>query len=147
VTVTQSRGWLPDPVGGLVWLGYDNPAMTVYAPLYAGITDLPESYKICGRPGFNRACGWWAFNRVADLSAQKWGDMRQDVDEVRQPIEEKAFTDQHAVEAEAQRLLYQGHTAEAKKYLTDYSFSFCERIVDRYWDLGDQIWSRYTGKF
>ena len=44
-TVTQSRGWLPEPVGGVVWLGYANPAMTTYVPIYAGVTDLPEDLQ------------------------------------------------------------------------------------------------------
>ena len=43
-TVTQSRGWLPDPVGGIVWLGYGNPAMSTYVPIYAGVSDLPEDF-------------------------------------------------------------------------------------------------------
>ena len=90
VTVTQSRSWLPDPVGGIVWFGYGNPAMTTYVPLYAGITDLPEDYKTDGRTtGFSRRSAWWAFNRVATLAAQRWGDMREDVAEVRDPLQEK----------------------------------------------------------
>jgi len=147
VTVTQSRDWLPDPIGGLVWLGYDNPAMTAYAPLYCGISHLPDSFKVCGRPGFNRDCAWWAFNRVADLSAQKWGVMRCDVEEVWKPIEDKAFADQQAVEAEALKIYYNQGEEEAGRFLTDYSSTFCEDIVARYWDLGDHLWSKYTGKF
>ena len=69
-TVTQSRADLPDAVGGVVWFGYGNPAMTVYVPLYAGIEDLPESYKADGRTtGFSRRSAWWAFNQVARIAA------------------------------------------------------------------------------
>ncbi len=78
VHVTQSRSWLPDPVGGLVWFGYSNPAMTTYVPLYAGVTDLPRDYQTDGRTtGFSRRSAWWAFNRVATLSAHRWGEMRR----------------------------------------------------------------------
>jgi len=35
--ITQSRGWLPNPIGGLVWLGYDNPTTTPHIPFYIGI--------------------------------------------------------------------------------------------------------------
>src|SRR5207253_3147361 len=79
-TVTQSRSWLPDPVGGVVWFGYANPAMTTYAPLYAGIADLPEFFKVDGRmTGFSRRAAFWAFRRVATIAAHRWGDMRKDV--------------------------------------------------------------------
>ena len=82
---------MPDPVGGIVWFGWDNPAMTAFVPLYCGIGDLPDSWKLSGRQAFDRECAWWAFNRVADLSAQKWGEMRVDVDSVRTLFEDEAF--------------------------------------------------------
>lgn len=146
VTITQSRNWLPDPVGGVVWLGWDNPAMTAYAPLYCGITDVPESYKVCGRRGFNRDCAWWAFNRVADLSAQKWGHMRVDVDSVRVGFEEEALSAQGRIEEKALSLL-EKNPRKACRVLTEYSMHFCERITKAYWELGDHLWTKYTGKF
>ncbi len=146
VTITQSRSWLPDPVGGLVWLGWDNPAMTVYAPIYCGITDVPDSYKVCGRRSFRRDCAWWAFNRVADLSAQKWGCMRADVDSARAAFEEEAFSSRQRVEEKA-LALHGKSPKRARKYLTGYTMEFCGRITEAYWDLGDHIFWKYTGKF
>ncbi|MCK7482713.1 MAG: C69 family dipeptidase [Candidatus Moduliflexus flocculans] len=35
--ITQSREWLPEPIGGVVWLGYDNPTTTPHTPFYIGI--------------------------------------------------------------------------------------------------------------
>ena len=45
-TVIQSRGWLPAWIGGLVWFAEDDPKTSVYMPLYAGATTLPESVQI-----------------------------------------------------------------------------------------------------
>jgi dipeptidase len=145
-TIIQARGWLPNEIGGLVWFGYDNPAMTAYAPIYIGIEQVPEPYKICGRPGFNRDCGWWAFNRVADLAAQKWGHMRHDVKKVRKDFEEKAFQLQKEVEKEA-LALYKKNPKKARKYLTQKCNEFMNELVTAYWKLGDDLWSKYTGKF
>ncbi len=145
-TVTQSRGWLPDPIGGVVWFGYDNPAMTAYAPIYAGASEMPDSYKICGRKKFRRDCAWWAFNRVADLAAQKWGDMRKDVDEVRKKVEEEGFKLQPKIEAKALEL-YNDDPEEARRYLNKYTNDYAKRIVKLWWELGDNLWTKYTGKF
>ena len=145
-TVIQARSWLPNEIGGLVWFGYDNPAMTAYAPIYIGIEQVPEPYKICGRPGFNHDSGWWAFNRVADLSAQKWGDMRHDVDNVRKALEEEVFNKQKEIEAQALEL-YKKNPKKARKFLTEYSNGWMNRLVKAYWKLGDDLWSKYTGKF
>jgi dipeptidase len=146
VTVIQVRDWLPNEIGGLLWFGYDNPAMTSYAPIYAGIERIPRSYKICGRPGFNRKSAWWAFNRVADLSAQKWGDMRHDVKKIWQKFEDELFNKQLEIEKKALKL-YKKSKKKARRFLTVYSNKWMNRLVDRYWRLGDELWSKYTGKF
>lgn len=146
LTITQSRSWLPDPVGGLVWLGWDNPAMTTCVPVYCGITDIPASWKVNGRESFRRDCAWWAFNRVADLSAQKWGHMRADVDSVRAAFEEEGFSRQPEIEAKAVSL-FEEDPAAARGLLTGWTGDFAERATRAYWELGDHLWWKYTGRF
>jgi len=58
VQITQSRDWLPDMIGGVVWLGYDNPETTPHMPFYCGITHMPDSYRVDGRRSFRRDCAW-----------------------------------------------------------------------------------------
>jgi len=142
-TVTQSRSWLPDPLGGIVWFGYGNPAMTTYVPMYAGITDLPNDYKTDGRStGFSRRSAWWAFNRVATLAAHRWGDMRVDVAEVRDPLQEKFFTEQRKV-AETAGKLFSEDPAKARAYLTRKTKEACVETTQAYWNLGDLLWTKY----
>ena len=50
--ITQSRSWLPNPIGGLVWLGYDNPATTPHMPFYIGITADAGVFMVDGRAKF-----------------------------------------------------------------------------------------------
>ena len=146
-TVTQSRSGLPDAVGGIVWFGYGNPAMTLYVPLYAGIDDLPESYKSDGRTtGFSRKSAWWAFNQVSRLAAHRWGDMRRDVAEVRDPLEEKYLAAQPDVAATYKKL-FADDPFKARAYLTDESRKACLEAVDSYWDLGDKLWTKYDEKW
>jgi dipeptidase len=146
-TITQSRSNLPDPVGGIVWFGYGNPAMTVYVPLYAGIEDLPESYKTDGRTtGFSRRAAWWGFNRVAKLSAHRWGDMRRDVAGVRDPMQEKFLAAQEDVAATAGKLFAE-NPAKARAYLTRESAKACNEALDAYWNLGDMLWNKYDERW
>ncbi len=147
VTVTQSRSWLPDAVGGILWFGYANPAMTTYVPLYAGITDLPQAYKTDGRTtGFSRRSAWWAFNRVATITAHRWGDMRKDVAEVRDPLQEKYLARQKAVAETAARLLAE-KPEKGRAFLTRESREACTEATNAYWNLGDCLWSKYHEKW
>jgi dipeptidase len=142
-TVTQSRGWLPAPVGGVVWLGYANPAMTTYVPIYAGVTDLPEDYKTDGRAtGFSRRSAWWAFRQVATIAGHRWGDMRVDVAGVRGPLQEQFLTEQKAIAQKASELFKQD-PAKARAFLTEQTAAACRQATQAYWTLGSQLWNKY----
>jgi len=146
-TVTQSRAWLPDAAGGIVWFGYANTAMTTYVPLYAGITALPEDFGTDGRTtGFSRRAAWWAFNRVATIAAHRWGDMRKDVAAVRDPMQERFLAEQKEVDEEAARLLAE-NPAAGRAYLTRKSAEACGAAANAYWNLGDHLWTKYDEKW
>jgi len=144
--ITQSRGWLPDPIGGIVWLGYDNPATTPHTPFYCGISKMPESYTVDGRWGFKNESAWWAFRTVSKLAQFRYQDMSKQIEKVWKPIEDKAFADQQKIEEEALSL-FKKDPAEAKKFLTDYSLKLAEGAVEAYWQLQKDLWTRFNYQF
>lgn len=146
VTITQSRDWLPDPIGGVVWLGYDNPATTPHVPFYIGISQMPESYLVDGRREFSRDCAWWAFRRASKLSYFRYEQMKGVLREVWEPMEVEALAQQAATEEEA-LALYRQDPAQAEIFLTEYSHGLANRAVERYWRLGDDLWVRFNNLF
>jgi len=146
LTVTQSRDWLPDPIGGLVWLGYDNPTTTPHLPFYIGISQMPDSYMVDGRREFSRDCAWWAFRRASKLSYFRYEQMKGVLQEVWGPIEEEAFARQASLEEEA-LALHRRDPALAEAFLTEYTWGLADRTVERYWELGDQLWVRFNNLF
>lgn len=146
-TITQSRNRLPDEVGGVVWLAFDNVAASVYTPIYCSVTDLPASFKTPGRVnGFTRKSAWWAFNRLGTLTAHRWGDMRKDVRAVWQPLQQELFQNQKSVESKAAALLKKDRR-KARKFLTDYTTRWGTKLVNEAWKLGDFLWTKYDEKF
>jgi len=146
-TIIQCRGWLPAEIGGVVWLAWDNIATAVYTPLYCSISDVPESFKICGREtGYSRESAWWAFNRLSTLTAQRWGDMRHDVDAVWQPMQAELFASQREIDDKAHKL-YRDGPQKAKEFLTKYSLKHADEAVQKAWKLGDFLWNKYDEKF
>ncbi len=146
-TITQSRDWLPDPIGGVVWLAWDNVASSVYTPLYCSITDIPESYKTPGRRnGYNRQSAWWAFNRLGTLTAQRWGDMRHDVTAEWEPLQKRLFSQQDSLEQRALHI-YKNNREQLPAMLTDYSIRWGKHAVRKAWELGDYLWTKYDEKF
>lgn len=146
-TITQSRDNLPDEIGGVVWLAWDNVATSIYVPLYCSITDVPPSFKVPGRIlGYTRESAWWAFNRLGTLAAQRWGDMRHDVNDVWKPLQAELFMNQERTEEQALSL-FRDDPEAARRFLTAYCIEWGSRIVDRCWELGDFLWTKYDEKF
>ena len=146
-TIIQCREWLPDEIGGVVWLAQDNVATSIYIPVYCSVTDLPESYKTPGRPnGYTTESAWWAFNRLGTITAQRWGDMRHDVDAVWNPMQKELFSNQAVIEEEALKL-YKKKPEKAVEFLTAYSMKWGDLVVGNAWKLGDYLWTKYDELF
>jgi dipeptidase len=147
-TITQSRHWLPDEIGGVVWLAQDNVATSIYIPVYCSVSDLPQSYKTPGRThGYTKESAWWAFNRLGTLTAQRWGDMRHDVDAVWIPWQQELFDNQSDIEKEALRLYKASNPSKTIKFLSDYTMTWGEKVVNKAWELGDFLWTKYDELF
>jgi dipeptidase len=146
-TILQVRDWLPNEVGGVAWMALDNVATSIYVPLYCSITDVSKYYKTPGRThGYIHDSGWWAFNRLGTLTAQRWGDMRHDVTAVWGPMQAELFANQKNVDAEALRL-WEKNPKKARQYLTEYGLKWADTVVERAWKLGDELWTKYDEKF
>ncbi|MBU0487315.1 MAG: C69 family dipeptidase [Bacteroidetes bacterium] len=144
-TIIQCRDWLPDEIGGVVWLAFDNIAASVYVPVYCSVSDLPSSYKTPGRVnGYTTESAWWAFNRLASLSAQRWGDMKNDVRAVWMPMQKQLFAEQAEFE---KKVLLSGKPADRIKLLTDFTMKWGNEAVAKAWKLGDFLWTKYDEKF
>ncbi|PLX22460.1 MAG: peptidase C69 [Marinilabiliales bacterium] len=147
-TIIQCRDWLPDEIGGVVWLAQDNVATSIYVPVYCSATDLPNSYKTPGRVnGFTRESAWWAFNRMGTLAAQRWGDIRHDVDAVWNPMQKELFENQKKFEKEALDIYNEKKPQKTIDYVTKYTNEWGNKVVEEAWNLGDFIWTKYDEKF
>jgi len=141
--VSQSRNWLPDWIGGLIWFGLDDPRTTCYIPIYCGVKEVPESYSIGNRKEFDRDCAWWAFDFVNNFANVKWCFMIEDIRNVQARYETGFFENQPIVEKRAQDL-YKESPEQARKYLNDYSYTIAQRVVDEWWNLSDYLIVKYN---
>jgi len=116
--------------------------------VYCSVSDLPASYKTPGRiNGYTRESAWWAFNRLGTLTAQRWGDMRYDVNGVWDSWQKELFDQQSSFEDQALELYKRGKKEELVHYLTGHTMEWGDKVVKKAWDLGDMLWTRYDEKF
>ncbi len=146
VSITQSRASLPDAIGGVVWLGYDNPVTAPGLPIYAGATQVAPSFRVDGRREYSRTCAWWAFRTPSKLAHLRFQDMKKEILTVLTPLETGLYENQAKVEAEALRL-HKENPAKAQEFLTKYVVEEGEKAVAAFWKLSDQLWVKYSGRF
>jgi len=141
--VSQSRAGLPDAVGGVLWYGLDDTYFSCYTPLYCGIDALPESYTVGQLSKFSWDSAWWVFNFVANYANLRYADMRPDIQAVQKELEGEFLALQPAVEKTAVELA-KSDPELATRYLTDYSVTHAEQVVQRWKALGEHLIAKYN---
>lgn len=153
--IAQLRAWLPDEVGGRLWFSFDVPRESPRIPIYAGNLSLPKSFDICGQNHFNRESALWAFRRANRLAMVKWGDGKKIIEPVVEDFENRAFSEIDFIEKKALELLKKDEenakkgvkTQLCREFLTDYSNNFARSAIDKWWELGDDLWVKFRWKF
>lgn len=142
-TTLQSRGDMPGPISGVTWFGSNASYSTVYVPFYAGINELPEAYSTGYTDEFDRDSAWWAFNFLSNWADLKFNYMIEDIQEKQKEIENKELAMQSAID-ESALSLYEEDPELAREFLTDYSVSNANKVVDQWWDFSDEMIAKYN---
>jgi dipeptidase len=141
--VAQLRSWLPDAVGGIYWFYVDNPSVSPYVPVYAGVTDVSPLYKTYDFREFSEDSARWAVDFVEKLMLLRWQPALKDLRAARDPVEAGFFAEQSRIDAQAAALL-ETDPAGAAGYLTDLTVARMEKLVALYRQLRRTLLVRYN---
>ncbi|MGB9697265.1 MAG: dipeptidase [Ignavibacteria bacterium] len=87
--VAQSRHWLPNHIGGILWFGVDDTYSTVYVPMYCGITEVPSSFAEGNGSmmEFSDSSAFWIFNQVSNFAYTRYKDIIPEIRTVQKNLE------------------------------------------------------------
>lgn len=85
--VSQSRDWLPDPVGGVLWFGTDDTNTSVYMPFYCSLTEVPVQLQKGDINTFSFDSNFWMNNWVANQAYNRYDLMIPDIRKVQGKLE------------------------------------------------------------
>lgn len=145
--VSQARGWMPDPVGGVLWFGVDDTYTTCYVPISCGIKEPPKAFAIgTGNfDSFSWDSAFWTFNFVSNYTYTRWSDMIADVQKVQREFEGRYLADQAEIDRTA-LTLYKQDPGQARDFLTQYASKETEQLMARWKKLGEfLIWKYLDG--
>jgi dipeptidase len=142
-TLTQCRSWLPDPIGGIVWVALGAQDTSCYVPFYAGATEIPKSFSVGDHFVLDRGSARWAFDYVDFHTQVAYNAAIEDVKAVRKKWEDGALDRVAEIDALAADL-YKRNPREAIKIVTGYGLNNAQSVVDAWWRLGDDLWLKYN---
>ena len=143
VTVTQCRDWLPDHVGGIVWLAWGAQDTSCYTPFYIGALGIPKSYEVGDHWEFSRESARWAFDYLDYHVQPVYSYAIQDVRKYQRRFEKGAVERTPEIDKLA-AALYKKDPASARQFLTDYCVGTANNVVDTWWKLGDELLVKYN---
>jgi len=142
--ISQSRSWLPNEIGGLLWFGVDDTRMTVYVPMYVSMTKLPYNYQqgLGSLSQFSWDSAFWIFNFVSNFVYPKYSIMIDDVINVQNELEGIFFVRQEEIESKA-LVLSKTSKRNAIEFLNNYSIEMAETTIKRWKKLGENLILKY----
>ncbi len=144
--VAQSRNWLPNPIGGILWFGVDDAYSTCYAPMYCGITKVPE----CFAEGngdlltYSETSAFWTFSMVANYAYLRYNDMIKDVKLVQKELEDKFVAYVPVIDKAAEELYHTKSEKQARRFITQYAVNEANNMTKRWKKLGQYLLVKYT---
>jgi dipeptidase len=142
--IAECRSWLPDPVGGIFWFGVDDAATSVYTPIYCGITEIPQCFKVGNGDllTYSPTSAFWLFNQVANMCYSRYDMMGADALKVQQKLEKSYLDNTASIDAEAISILGKDEKL-ARKFLTDYSLKSSQNTFDQWKNLSEYLLVKY----
>ena len=122
--VAQSRGYLPDEVGALIWFGCDDAATSYLTPIYVNTKSVPECLRVGNGDmlHYSATSQFWMCNRVANACYKMYDQMapvvRTAIDDFENYQMDVAVPQMDAVLSD---LMSAGRVGKALKKMTDYS--------------------------
>ncbi len=142
--VTQSRAWLPNEIGGVLWFGMDDTFTTVYSPVYCGVKEVPKAFAegTGSFESFSWDSAFWVFSFVTNWTYTKWNEMIVDVQKVQREWEGRYAAEQPEVERTALEL-HKQDPGRARDFLTAQTSRNGEELVARWRKLGEFLMWKY----
>ncbi len=142
--VSQSRNWLPDAIGGILWWGVDDASGSVYMPMYSSITKIPYNFEVGngGMMKYSETSGFWIFNQVQNYAYTRYSVIHPEVAELQKQFE-MGFIDFIPAVDQGALALYEQDKNKAVAYLTSYSNAVGADVFNTWKDFYQYLFVKY----
>jgi len=142
--VAQSRNWLPNHIGGILWFGVDDTYSTVYVPMYCGITEVPSCFAVGNGSmmEFSDSSAFWIFNQVSNFAYTRYKDMIPEIRNVQKNLEHN-FIDSVKIIDDLALTAYNNGQENYRDILTSFSVSSGNHTFHIWKELYKYLFTKY----
>lgn len=147
--VCQSRSWLPDEIGGVIWFGADDAATSCLTPVYTSVNEIPQCIKVGNGSliEYSPTSLFWVTNRITNFAYMLYDRIEPEVREVIDARENAAVEEQPEIDAAALEILGETPTEESiaatRDFLTTYSIAQAQSLFDTWKELDIYLLVKY----
>lgn len=143
--VSQSRSWLPDEIGGIIWFGVDDTDFTCYFPMYSAATEVPYAFARGNGDimDFTTESAFWVFNQISNFGYTRYSDIHKEVKAKQDETENAFLSEVKVIDKEAKALYDKGDKEAALEFATKYSVKQGNALVDDWRRFYGQLFAKY----
>jgi len=143
--VAQSRNWLPNAIGGVLWFGVDDAATSCLTPIYGSTNRVPNAYAQGNGDilTYSETAAFWAFTRVTQFAYSRYSDIAPEIVKLIQELEQQFEQQVKETDQKALAQYNKKDTKGAVKTLTDFSVNTAENLVKRWKELDRYLLVKY----
>lgn len=141
--VSQSRDWLPDEVGGVLWFGTDDTNTSVYMPFYCSMTEVPAQLAAGDINTFDMNSNFWMNNWVANQAYHRYDLMIPDIRKVQSALENKFIGSRPEREEMLVALVNEGNKEALVASVNEEGAQIAKEATDAYRDLAQHLFVRF----
>lgn len=141
--VSQSRDWLPDEVGGILWFGTDDTNTSVYMPFYCGMSSIPSELKPGDVNTFDFDSNFWMTNWVANQAYNRYDLMIPDIRKVQGALEDKYQGSREEKDKALTAMVAAGDKAGYQKAVNEEGAAIAKEATDAYRELGKYLFVKF----
>lgn len=142
--VAQARSFLPDPVGGVLWFGPAVAYETVYAPFYAGSTNVSAAYTTGDRLKYDYDTAYWTFDLLTNWAMLRYDAMIDIITAKQGDLEAESIALVQETDRQAAGRIATGDNEGAARLLTDFTVTRGDAIIDEWHSLTGTLIVTYS---
>lgn len=140
--IVQSRKWLPDAAGGVLWYAPYAAPYSIFVPFAAGMAGLPHC-TLGTHLALDKSTLFWAFRYLGNYAQIKWTDMmRDDI----LPFQGALMEDNFGLQRKVDGLIVKASKGDhgAVMAVMELYAENADRIVKMTWELNDHLMFKYA---